>query len=175
MRIIVVLSFLLLGTACAQNNEAVDNSARIEALEGELRSKERMDTVIGNALIKEYDVFVAGHPKDSMSAVYLFKKAEVLKATQGKENEAIEAYKAVYRNYAYHQKAAESMLALALFYEEMRSKDLAAATYKKFIDTYPSNVLADNARQLLDLLENTVETEIQMVQKWKEEAKNSEK
>ena len=57
----------------------------------------------------------------------------------------------------------------------MRSKDLAAATYQKFIATYPSNVLAENARQLLDLLDNTKETEIQMVRKWKEEAKNSEK
>jgi thiaminase len=175
MRIVILLSLLILGTACVQNSEPTVNTNRIEALEAELRSKERMDTTIGNALIKEYNVFVAAHPKDSMAAVYLFKKAEVLKATNGKENEAIDAYKAVFQNYAYHQKGAESMLALALFYEEMRSKDLAAATYQKFIATYPSNVLADNARQLLDLLDNTKETEIQMVQKWKEEAKNSEK
>lgn len=175
MRIVILLSLLILGSACAQNNGPLVNADRIEALEAELRSKERMDTTIGNALIEEYDAFVAAHPKDSMAPVYLFKKAEVLKATKGKENEAIDAFKAVYQNYAYHQKGAESMLALALFYEEMRFKDLAAATYQKFIATYPSNVLANDARQLLDLLDNTVETEIQMVQKWKEEAKNSEK
>jgi regulator of sirC expression with transglutaminase-like and TPR domain len=174
MRLVVILSLLLFGSSCKQDG-AVDNTDRIETLEAELRSKESMDTTLGNALILEYDTFVAGFPKDSMSAVYLFKKAEVLKASPGRSLEATLAFQEVYKKYTYHANAPKAMLAMALYYEEMRSQDLAAATYQLFIDKYPSHPLANNARQLLDLLNNTVETEIQMVQKWKEEAQNSEK
>jgi len=175
MKSIIILSILLLGTACSHNNQAVNNGDRILALEAELRSKESMDTSIGNALIKEYNLFAEANPKDSMAAVYLFKKAEVLKASNGMQDQASLAYQAVYKTYPYHPKGAEAMLAMALFYEEMRSKDMAAATYKLFIETYPSHPLANNARQLLDLLDNTQETEIQMVKQWKEQAANSEK
>ena len=175
MRRIALILTILLNVACAQNKPVADNSKKIEGLEAELRSKDRMDTVLGNALILEYTKFVDANPKDSMSAVYLFKKAQVLKATRGKHDEAIQAFQAVYKTYPYHPKGAEAMLATALFYEEMRSKDMAAATYKKFIATYPSNPLAENARDLLDLLTNTKETELEMVKKWKVKAENSEK
>jgi len=176
MRKTLLILTVLFSAACGQNHPGTTNNLeRIETLEAELRSKDRMDTLLGNALIIEYDKFVEANPKDSMSAVYLFKKAQVLKATNGKHNEAIQAFKAVYKTYRYHAKAPEAMLATALFYEEMRSKDLAATTYKKFIATYPSNPLAENARDLLDLLDNTKETELQMVKKWKDQAENSEK
>jgi len=175
MRKTLLILTILASAACVQNQVSPNNSEKIERLEAELRSKDRMDTVLGNSLIIEYNNFVDANPKDSMSAVYLFKKAQVLKATNGKHNEAAQAFQAVYKTYPYHPKAPEAMLAMALFYEEMRSKDQAAATYKKFIATYPSNPLAENARDLLDLLDNTKETELQMVRKWKDEAQNSEK
>lgn len=175
MRKALLILTILASAACGQNKMGLDNSEKIESLEAELRSKDRMDTVLGKALIIEYNNFVDAHPKDSMSAVYLYKKAQVLKATNGKHNEALKAFQAVYETYPYHAKGAEALLALALFYEEMRSKDLAAATYKKFIATYPSSPLAENARDLLDLLNNTKETEIEMVNKWKDQAQNSEK
>jgi regulator of sirC expression with transglutaminase-like and TPR domain len=174
MRVIVILSLLLFGISCKQNGP-LDNSSRIEILEAQLRSKESMDTTLGDALIVEYDAFVAGFPKDSMSAVYLFKKAEVLKASPGRSLEATLAFQEVYKSYAYHANAPKAMLAMALYYEEMRSQDLAASTYQLFIDKYPSHPLANNARQLLDLLNNTEEMEIQMVQKWKDESQNAEK
>jgi regulator of sirC expression with transglutaminase-like and TPR domain len=175
MKIFLLILTLLVSVACAQNEPIENNSEKIDVLEAELRSKDRMDTALGSALTLEYSKFVDAHPKDSRSAVYLFKKAQVLKATNGKHNEAIQAFQAVYKTYPYHPKGAEAMLATALFYEEMRSQDLAAATYKKFIATYPSNPLAENARDLLDLLTNTEETELEMVKKWKVEAENSEK
>jgi regulator of sirC expression with transglutaminase-like and TPR domain len=174
MRTIVILSVLLFGISCKQDVAAY-NTERIEILEAELRSKESMDTTLGNALIIEYDAFVAAQPKDSMASEYLFKKAEVLKASNGRSLEASLAFQEVYTKYPYHAAAPKAMLAMALYYEEMRSQDLAASTYQLFIDKYPSHPLANNARQLLDLLNNTEETEIQMVQKWKQAAQNSEK
>ncbi len=176
MRNLVSILIIFVSVACGQNKqELANNSERIESLEAELRSKDAMDTILGNALIVEYDKFAEAKPRDSMTAVYLFKKAQVLKASKGKHEEAIQAFQAVYKTYPYHAKGAEAMLATALFYEEMRSKDLAVATYKKFIAKYPSNPMAENARDLLDLLTNTKETELEMVKKWKVEAENAEK
>lgn len=171
MRNFLVISLLMLIAACSQSANKMPDTSRMESLEAELKSKETMDTVLGNALIKEYDALVKAAPKDSMAPIYLFKKAQVLKASPGKEEEAVLAFQDIYKNYRYHAKAPEAMLALALFYEEMRLNDRAAANYKTFIATYPSHPLAENAQQLLDLLENTKETEIEMVQKWRKEAK----
>ena len=155
----------------AQKDNRLDS---IAAMETQMLGKNELDTVLAEDMIEAYQSYIKDYPKDSLAPQFQQKTAEMYRAYPGKEAAAIEAYKVLFEKYGYYEEGAKGLLALALFYEELQQKDLALATYKRFIERYPSHPLAQQAQQLMDLLADETLSDIQLVQQWMKKAKNKD-
>lgn len=175
MRNLLKIAFFLpLFWACAGNSAASREAKleRIASMEAQMLKENSLDTVLAVEMIDAYQDYISDYPKDSLAPQFQQKTAEMYRAYPGKEAEAIEAYRVLFENYSYYEEGAKGLLALALFYEELQQKDLALATYKRFIERYPSHHLANQAQQLMELLADDAKDEIEMVQEWMKKAKN---
>lgn len=169
----IVTLALFLG-ACAEGQD--DQSKRrseLQAMEGQMRERDELDTALAKEMISAYRAYIDTYPKDSLAPAYQMKIAELYRAYPKKERETIASYELLIEKYTYHREAAEGLLALALYYEEIQQKDLAIATYNRFLDRFPSHPLASQARQLMELLADETVTDIQMVEEWMRKAKDS--
>ncbi len=160
--------------ACADGQD--DKSQRqsdLQAMEAEMQKKEQLDTALASSMIAAYEAYLSTYPKDSLAPFYQKKIAEMYRAYPGKERAAIENYEELIDKYTYHDQGAKALLSLALFYEELQQKDLAIATYQRFLDRFPSHPLATQAEQLKQLLADDSVSDIQMVEEWMRKAKDS--
>lgn len=173
-KLLAIVILLPLCWACATNSAATREGQldSIAAMEAQMLKKNSLDTVLALEMIDAYQSFIEEFPKDSLAPQFQQKTAEMYRAYPGKEAEAIEAYRVLFDKYSYYEEGAKGLLALALFYEELKQKDLALATYKRFIERYPSHHLANQAQQLMELLADESKNDIEMVQEWMKKAKD---
>jgi len=169
---LLVLAFLIGACADGQNDKA-KLQADIEAMEASMQKKEQLDTALASEMIVSYEAYISAYPKDSLAPFYQKKIAEMYRAYPGRERDAIENYEELIQKYTYHDEGAKALLSLALFYEELQQKDLAIATYQRFLDRFPSHRLATQAEQLKQLLADDSVSDIQMVEEWMRKAKDS--
>ncbi len=168
------LCFLIMTAACANEDAKRDKQrAEIHKLEVKMLKLDQLDTALANEMLKAYDSYLNAYPKDSLSPRYQQKVAELYRAYPGKRGETIEAYEKLIQEYTYYPEGSNGMLSLALYYEEIQEKDMALETYELFIERFPSHPLADQARELRDLLANENLTDIELVQQWMRKAKDS--
>lgn len=175
MRTLALVFIILVGlSACSSaDGSKAEEVKAISEMESQMRSLESLDTALATKMIEAYQAFISEYPKDSLSPYYQKKTAEMYRAWPSKEQQTIEAYEKLMEEYTYHEEGIRAILSLALFYEEKGLKDQALAAYQHFIDHFPSHSLADQARQLQELLANEKVTDIQMVQDWMKKAKDS--
>jgi outer membrane protein assembly factor BamD (BamD/ComL family) len=168
---LLILMGLMLACSSADDQQA--KQAKLKELEAQMRSLETLDTSLASQMVVGYRDYVAAYPKDSLSPFYQKKIAELYRAWPGKDEEVVEAYNKLMADYTYHEEGIRAVLSLALYYEERGDKQQALAAYQHFIDNFPSHSLADQARQLQDLLANEKVSDIQMVEEWMRKAKDS--
>jgi tetratricopeptide (TPR) repeat protein len=162
--------------ACnTKSNKLQEEQDKIGVLEQQMQSLDQLDTALAVDLINHYESYITLNPQDSVSPFFQKKIAELYRAYPDKTQQTVAAYEKLISSYRYHQEASKAILSLALLYEERGQKDMAAISYQRFIDNYPSHPLATQARQLLELLQQETVTDIQMVEEWMKNAKNSEK
>jgi outer membrane protein assembly factor BamD (BamD/ComL family) len=154
-------------TACQPSKEKLNGrimtmETRLFAPSAKAISKESADS-----LISEYELFIKDYPKDSLAPVYLFKAAG-MSMNLGDGARAITFFDRMVKEYPAHPKAA-----LALFFkgyvQENILRDLGKAkeTYLLFLEKYPGNEFADDAKASIENLGKTPE---QMIREF--EAKN---
>lgn len=175
MRKVSFVFFLFLAlSACTSADESkADAITHISEQEQAMRRLESLDTTLAKDLIGSYQSFLDAYPKDSLSPFYLRKMAEVYRAWPGKEVQTVETYNLLAETYTYHEEGIKAVLSTALFFEEKGNKPEASRYYRRFIDQFPSHPLANQARQLKELLENETVSDIQMVEEWMRKAKDS--
>jgi outer membrane protein assembly factor BamD (BamD/ComL family) len=166
-KLLILIAIVGVFTSCQPSREKLHG--RITAMENRLFapsaqaiSKESADSLIG-----EYELFVKDYPKDSLSPAYLFKAAGMSMNT-GDGAGAITYFDRVVNEYPSHPKAS-----LALFFKGyvqeniLRNLGQAKETYLLFLEKYPDNEFADDAKASIENLGKTPE---QMIREF--EAKN---
>jgi outer membrane protein assembly factor BamD (BamD/ComL family) len=144
-------------TSCQPSREKLNG--RISAMENRLfaPSAQAISKESADSLISEYELFVKEFPKDSLAPAYLFKAAGMSMNT-GDGPRAITFFDRVVKEYPAHPKAA-----LALFFKgyvlENILRDLGQAkeTYLLFLEKYPDNEFADDAKASIENLGKTPE------------------
>lgn len=115
-------------------------------------SKEKADS-----LVKMYVDFITENPKDTISATYLFKAANI-EMNSGDGNKALSHFEQYMRDFPTGTKAPMCMFFKAFVYENnLRDLDKAREIYLQFIEKYPKNDFADDAQMALKNLGKTPE------------------
>lgn len=126
-------------------------------------NKEKADS-----LVAMYMDFIAANPKDSLSAGYLFKAANMV-MNSGDGNKALGYFDQYMKDYPQGPKVAMCMFFKGFVYENtIKDLDRARETYLQFIEKYPNDDFADDAQMAVMNLGKTPEMlirEFEMKQK----------
>ena len=154
-----ILLFLAAATfsSCQPSKEKLNG--RIVSMEQRLfsASVQGLSKASADSLIADYELYVKDFPTDTLSPSYLFKAAG-LSMNTGDGAKAIALFDKMIVDYPAHPKSA-----LALFFkgyvQENLLKDLAKAkeSYLLFIEKYPDNEFADDAKASVENLGKTPE------------------
>lgn len=170
MRNLKWIALLAIFSAC-QAQEPDLNSSIIK-METEIKKHAEMDTAIANDLTTAYMDFAKANPQDSLAPIYLSRAADIYKEMDGKVLKSVNTYNKIVVEYKDHPLAARSVFMIGyVFDEKLHDKDRAAKSYQHFLDTYPNNELADDAKSLLAIAQDTL-TDEELVEKWMKEAES---
>lgn len=121
------------------------------------------DEAIGMEVIQAYTDYANGWPKDTISAEYLFKGAEIA-MNLNKSGMAIEYYNRILLNYPEFKKRPYCMFLQAFILEnQMNQYDQAKARYQEFIDKYPDHILVNDARASIENMGKPIED---LIKEW---------
>ncbi|MEZ4910434.1 MAG: hypothetical protein R2774_06200 [Saprospiraceae bacterium] len=96
------------------------------------------------------EAFAISHPRDTMSGVYLFNAAELLREA-GSTPDALELYDWIFNYFPTYSKSSTSLFMRAFIVDQTLKKPAEAKKlYQKMIETYPKDELADDAKFMLE-------------------------
>ena len=152
----IALSLLILAlailTACGPSR---DKSAKtITSLENRLyaMSASGFDKVKADSLLADYESFIRHFPDDTLTMKYTFKAANLC-MNMGDGTKSIDLFDKYIKNYPDSPKAAVSMFFKGYIYEnQVKNLDKAKEIYLQFIEKYPNNEFAKDARIALQNL-----------------------
>ena len=104
--------------------------------------------------IKKYqeasEAFALSHPQDTMSGVFLFNAAELLREV-GSTPDALELYAWIYNFFPTYSKASSALFMSAFTIDQtLKKPQEAKELYQLMIDKYPDDELADDAKFMLE-------------------------
>ncbi len=154
--------FLLVGifglmAGCSPSREKTVNT--IHSLEKRLFAPEStsFDKVKADSLLMMYEIFIKKNPKDSMAPGYLFKAANVA-MNMGDGSKAIMLFDQYLQNYPEQKKAPLCLFFKGFVCENvLHDFDKARETYLLFLEKYPTNDFAKDAKMALMNLGKTPE------------------
>ena len=168
--IFVVLSVLLV-FGCGNNSEKKKALSRIAANEAKIFGDSTAtipDQKTGMDMIQAYTDYSTAWPKDTISAEFLFKGAEIA-MNLNQSAMAIDYYNRILLNYPGFKKRPYCVFLQAFILEnQMNLYDQAKARYQEFIDKYPDHILAKDARASIENMGKPIE---ELIKQWEE--KNS--
>ena len=157
-RIIVFTLFSAFIISCSNNNKEKE-TLKIKELEKTTLTSNTVSIDVNKAkeLVDAYINFVKNYPKDSASANYLFKAANI-SMNIGKAQLSVELFDQIMKDYPDFNKAADCMFMKAFVYDDkLKNINKAGEIYRAFIKKYPSHEFADDAQACLDNLGKTPE------------------
>ncbi|MBI9036736.1 MAG: tetratricopeptide repeat protein [Bacteroidales bacterium] len=158
-----VISVLLFACSSSPENEA---KSKINELESNLFSSEDMvlNRKQASELVNAYIDYADKFPDDTLSPEYIFKAADICMNILN-PSKAIWFFDRIIREYPDYRKVPESMFLKAYVYDNnMQSYDLARKLYTEFIEKYPDNEFADDARVSIQNLGKTPEEIIKEIE-----------
>jgi TolA-binding protein len=167
-RILVVAFTVVLIAGCGDNGEKKKAVSRIAACEAKIFGDSTAtipDEKTGLEAIQAYTDFANAWPKDTLSAEYLFKGAEIA-MNLNKSAMAIEGYNRILLNYPDFSKKPICIFLQAFILEnQMMMYDQAKTRYQEFIEKYPEHVLAKDAKASIDNMGKPVE---ELIRQWEQ-------
>lgn len=149
---LVVLS----NTACNRKAEIDPQAqaiAKIDSLEAEL-----LDDSLGlsdqtaSAIVKAYLQYADAYPKDSNAVDYLFKASDVMRG-MFRYQDAVRTLELVVERYPTSDKAPTALFyAGFILHNDTDQNNLAIPYFQRLIEEFPEHPLADDARNLMPLL-----------------------
>jgi len=155
--VLLLAVFLGILTGCSPSREKRINQIngmekRLFAPDSYSFNKEKADS-----LVAMYLDFIADNPKDTLSAGYLFKAANIV-MNSGDGNKALGYFDQYIRDFPDGQKVSMCLFFKGFVYENMlKDLDKARETYLQFIEKYPKDDFADDAQMALLNLGKTPE------------------
>ncbi len=137
-----------------------DLFARVEKLAIDLQAKadQPQDRSMAISLIKQSKNYVKQYPKDSKhNPAFLFRAGEVARSI-GQYQEALALFEQVYTQYPDSKMAVKARFLEAHTYEDgLKDKKKAAQAYENLLKKHPNDPLAEQARQLLLVIDKSPE------------------
>ncbi len=171
--LLVLVAFIF--SSCGPTPQSL--SKRINGLEQELFSEQSagIDKTKANELINTYIEYADIFPDDSISPDYLFRAADI-SMNLFESGQAIEIYNRIIDQYPEYEKVPQCLFLKAFVYEN-NLNDLVNAKrfYQEFLQKYPDNDFADDARMSIRNLGKSPEELIkEFEEKPTEESKTEE-
>ncbi|HNY01554.1 MAG TPA: tetratricopeptide repeat protein [Bacteroidales bacterium] len=152
--------FLLLTVLAVGCTPSRDKLARqIDAQEKSLYSPQAQEFSKGKAdsLVAMYEEFIQKHPQDTLSPGYLFKAGNIV-MNEGDGPKALRIFEQYMKDYPKGPKAALCLFFKAFIYENlMGDLDRAKESYLIFLEKYPNDDFANDARMSIANLGKTPE------------------
>ena len=171
VKIVLVALFAILMTGCGVNSEKKKVLDRIAVNEAKIFGDSAAtipNEKTGLDMIQAYTDYATAWPKDTISAEYLFKGAEIA-MNLNKSAMAIDYYNRILLSYPNFNKLPYCIFLQAFILEnQMNQYDQAKARYKEFIQKYPNHVLAKDAQASIDNMGKPLE---ELIKQW--DQKNS--
>lgn len=152
----VLFALLLFAASCKEKPVADPQTLalqQIDSLEAVL-----LDDSLGlsdqtaSAIVKAYLQYADAYPKDSNAVDYLFKAADVMRGMY-RYQDAIRTLDLVVERYPNSEKAPAALFyAGFILHNDTDQNNLAMPYFQKLIEEFPNHPLADDARNLLPLL-----------------------
>lgn len=143
---------------------------RISTLEKEiLVGAKSISTSKADSLLEMYNTYIAEFPKDSNSAIILFKAADVC-ANVKYCDKAIVYLERLVGDFPEHYLVEAAYFRMAQVYEQCQDKEKAKEYYKSFMEKYPKSRLATDAAVMLQMMD--MPNEMDMIREF--EQKNSQ-
>lgn len=165
-----VLAVILMA-GCGVNSEKKKVLDRIAASEARIFGDSAAtipDEKTGLEAIQAYADYANAWPKDTISAEYLFKAAEIA-MNLNKSAMSIEYYNRILLSYPDFNKRPYCIFLQAFILEnQMGMYEQAKTRYQEFVDKYPDHVLARDAQASIENMGKPVE---ELIKEW--EKKNS--
>lgn len=165
---LIILFSALIVVSCSQSNQESNNEQQalkqtIEQKENEIsQNLEKFDLKTGNELIELCTEYAKKYPKDTLSAEFLFKAADISISVKRFHN-AINLFEKVHNEYPGYSKRPVSLFMVAYVYDEhLKLKGKAADVYREFIKKYPNHDFADDAQFSIENLNKSQEDLIKM-------------
>ncbi len=170
-RFILLSLSVILMVGCGVNAEKKKVLQRISASEAKIFGDSTAtipDEKTGMEMIQAYTDYANGWPKDTISAEYLFKGAEIA-MNLNQSGMAIEYYNRILLNYPEFKKRPYCVFLQAFILEnQMNQFDQAKVRYQEFIDKYPDHILAKDAQASIQNMGRPIED---LIKEW--DKKNS--
>jgi TolA-binding protein len=161
----VILGSLLM-VACTGNGEKKKAVERIATQEAKIYRDTTAtipDEKTGMEMIQAYLDYANAWPKDTISAEYIFKAAEIA-MNMNKSAMAIDYYNRILLNYPDFSKRPYCIFLQAFILEnQMKQYDQAKARYQEFIDKYPGHVLVKDAQASIENMGKPIE---ELIKEW---------
>jgi len=169
-RILVLVLSVMLFTGCgeqAAKKKALKKIADKEAVIFKDSTAVNPKGTIGMEMIQAYTDYANAWPKDTISAEFLFKGAEIA-MNLNQSGMAIDYYNRILLNYPDYSRRPYCMFLQAYILEnQMKKYDLAKTRYQEFLDTYPKHPLAESAQAAIINMGKPIE---ELIKEW--ESKN---
>lgn len=158
--------------ACGPSKEKYETN--IKKLEKNLFSEKNtsINKTKAKELINAYIEFAEKFPTDSNSAKYLFNAADISMNIL-ESDKAISIYNRIINDYPNFKKAPECLFLKGFVYENnLHDLEKAKTIYLEFLDKYPNNDFADDAKISIENLGKTPE---QLILEFEQKTNNEDK
>ena len=161
--IIIIASVSLY--SCSTGSEKM--SGEITKMESEMKSTQKVDSVVVIELLSAYQNFNSKYPGDSLSPEYLY-RAAALAAGFNRGTQAIDLYESIIHTYPEYKRIPECYFMEAFTYENtLENIGKADELYKQFLAKYPNHELADDAHAAIKFLGKSPEEMVREFEKMK--------
>jgi tetratricopeptide (TPR) repeat protein len=164
-QLLVLITIL---TSCKNSNKIPSSLAEFDQTEKSIIDKLAVqqaqavnDTVIKKEtknLITGLEAYIEKNPKDTANVVkHLYKVGELAKAV-GLFGNSIKLWGQIQREYPLHPKAGDALFMQAFTFEnDLQDKDSAKKYYMDFLKRFPDHSFANDAKQLLSMIDKSPE------------------
>jgi TolA-binding protein len=167
-RILLFIFAVILVAGCGANSEKNKALDRIAAAEAKIFGDSTAtipDETTGMEMIQAYVDYANAWPKDTISAEFLFKGAEIA-MNLNQSGMAIEYYNRILLSYPEFKKRPYCIFLQAFVLEnQMNMYDQAKARYQEFIDKYPDHILVKDAEASIRNMGKPIE---ELIREWDE-------
>lgn len=127
------------------------------------------DTQTAKDLVSKSQLFAEQYPQDSMTAIYLFRAADVSRGL-GDYELAINLWGQVNREYSNFKRAPDALFLQGFTYDrDLKDAAKAKQYYQQFLEKYPDHTLVKDASLMLQYLESD-KTPEELIKEFKEKS-----